>query len=288
MQDFFVDEQGVREPVVAGQFYPVQPDALRTAIREAFQSPLGPGAVPQAQPGPRQLIGLVVPHAGYPYSGPGAAWAYAALAHDGQPGTVVLLGVNHRLRGAPLALSPATSWRTPLGTVPVATELGARLRQRCPALALDAAAHTAEHSLEVQVPFLQFLFGAVPVLPIALGNPAIAEVFALGEALAALAWEEDLLLVASTDFSHYVAQAAAERLDGLALARIAALDPEGLLEVVRSQGITMCGVLPVAVLLAAARQLGAHAAEVLHYHTSGDVLGDYAQVVGYGAVAVRR
>ncbi|MHB9024556.1 MAG: AmmeMemoRadiSam system protein B [Armatimonadota bacterium] len=281
-------DERIRPAAVAGQFYPGHPASLRAALEEAFLSPLGPGDIPAVGPGPRRLIGIVSPHAGYLYSAQGAAWGYAAAARDGQPSLVVILGVNHRGIGAPLALSPATGWQTPLGVAPVSVESGRRLRELAPVLEVDGRAHAHEHSLEVQVPFVQYLFGDVPIVPIAIGAASWSMVSALGVALAQLAREQDILFIASSDFSHYVAQQEAERLDRIALEAIAAVDAVKLLDAVRLHEITMCGVLPVAVLLTVAKEFGQAMANILHYHTSGDVTGDRWRVVGYGSVAVSR
>lgn len=254
------DDTQIRRPAVAGAFYSGEAGELRDEIAAAFHSPLGPGALPEVRAdGPRRVLGLVVPHAGYVYSGPGAAWGFAEAARDGRPGAVVLLGVNHRGYGAPIALSPDAAWRTPLGEIPVATALGERLCAFDAEVIPDARAHAQEHSLEVQVPFLQVIFGDVPILPILLGHAGVPAVLRLGEALAVLAREADLLIVASTDFSHYVTQATATRLDRLALDAIAAVNPRALIEAVSREQITMCGVLPVAALLAAGQALGATA-----------------------------
>jgi AmmeMemoRadiSam system protein B len=280
--------QGVRPAAVAGQFYPSEAGALRAMVRDCYAGPLGPGEAPAVGDGPRRVVGIVAPHAGYEYSGPCAAWAYAEAARDGRPEAAVILGVNHRGMGAPLALSPARGWQTPLGTAPLARELAEKLRARTPLLEPDARAHAWEHSLEVQVPFLQFVYGDLPILPIAIGRASLEAVLALGAALGALAREHDLLLVASTDFSHQVSAEVAARQDRLALEQIATMQPLGLVQTVAERGITMCGVLPTAVLLTAALAAGAGEARVLHYHTSGDVTGDRAQVVGYGAAAIYR
>jgi hypothetical protein len=281
-------DRHVRQAAVAGYFYPQHAGALREEIEGAFCSPLGPGTLPEVNPsGPRRLIGVIVPHAGYPYSAQGAAWSYAEVARDGRPGLAVLLGVNHG-HGAPLALSPDEAWTTPLGCLPVAAELGQRLRELEPEVTLDARAHCREHSIEVQVPFLQYLFGELPFLPILVGHASVDAVLRLGQALAELAKEQDLLIIASTDFSHYVSQETAQRLDQLALDAIATVHPAALIDTVRRQDISMCGVLPVAALLAAAQALGAQSASILHYHTSGDVTGDRQAVVGYGAMAIYR
>ncbi len=281
-------DRDIRQPVVAGRFYPRQPEALRASIEEAFCTALGPGAVPQVQDGPRRLTGIVAPHAGYPYSASCAAWSYAAAACDGRPQTAVLLGVNHRGIGAPIALSPAAGWATPLGISPIDAELAARLQELDPAVLPDTRAHAMEHSLEVQLPFLQYLFGELPILPLSIGLADDAEVLRLGQALATLAAQCDILLIASTDFSHYLAQTEAETLDRLALQCIAVVDAGGLLRIVRERQITMCGVLPVAATLTAAALLGVQTGILLHYQTSGDVTGDRQEVVGYGAAALYR
>jgi len=279
----------IRRPAVAGYFYPQDATALREAIEGAFLSPLGPGTLPEVNtPGPRCLVGLVAPHAGYPYSAQCAAWSYFAAARDGIPETAMLLGVNHRGAGSPLALSPDDGWMTPLGISPVDAALGQRLRELAPQAVPDAGAHAAEHSIEVQAPFVQYLFGELPILPILIGHLSDDEVMLLGRALAALAKERDLLIIASTDFSHYVSQETAFRLDRAALDAIAAVQPAALIDTVRRRDISMCGVLPVTALLAAAQALGARSASVLHYHTSGDVTGDRQAVVGYGAAAIFR
>lgn len=282
-------ERHLRQAAVAGYFYPQHAGALREEIEGAFLSPLGPGALPEVNPsGSRRLVGIIAPHAGYIFSAQGAAWSFAEVARDGRPGTAVLLGVNHRGQGAALALSPDDAWVTPLGACPVATELGKTLRDIDPDVVPDAWAHRQEHSIEVQVPFLQYLFGELPILPILIGRASVDAVLRLGQSLAALAKEHDLLIIASTDFSHYVSHDIARRLDEAALEAIAALQPTQLIDTVLGKDITMCGVLPVAALLEAARTLGAQSASILHYHTSGDVTGDRGAVVGYGAAAVYR
>ncbi len=278
----------IRPPAVAGAFYEATAERLRAEIEACFTETLGPGDVPVVGTGPRQLLGIVAPHAGYLYSGAAAAWAYAAAARDGRPTAVVILGVNHRGVGAPLALSPAAGWRTPLGVMPVAQQLNERLLKLDSDLRLDPTAHAMEHSLEVQVPFLQYTFGEVPIVPIVIGHVAGTAIERLGAALAHLATQVDLLVVASSDLSHYIPQQQAATLDALALKHIAEVDAEGLLDIVLGKGITMCGVLPTAAMLHAARKSGATHGKVLHYHTSGDVSGDLERVVGYGAAAIYR
>ncbi len=277
--------QRIRPAAVAGTFYPGSASALRAAIETAFTSPLGPGPVPAVGDGAHRLAGIVAPHAGYLYSGAAAAWAYAAVARDGRPDAALILGINHYAyyASAPLALSSADGWATPLGIMPVATELADDL----PAT-VDDSAHAREHSIEVQVPFLQYLFGELPILPIAIGNAETAAVLALGAALAELCRARRVLLIASTDFSHQAPQQMAREQDARALERIAAVDAAGLIDTVQQFDISMCGYLPTAALLAAASKLGVECGAILHYHTSGDVTGDMQRVVGYGAAALHQ
>lgn len=278
----------IRKPAVAGQFYPNDPGKLRDEIMQAFTSPLGPGAIPAIADGPRKVMGIVVPHAGYQYSAQSAAWAYAEIAADGRPEVIVLLGVNHRGIGAELAVSTAKAWQTPLGTVPVADNVRQHLLELDSQLVLDESAHRLEHSLEVQVPFIQQLFGVIPIVPVAIGHISTDDVFQFGHALALLAQRYDILFVASSDLSHYISYREAEVLDRLALQAIADLDPEELVNVVRRRAISMCGMLPVATMLTTAKDLGISTGKILHYHTSGDVTGERQEVVGYGAAALYR
>jgi hypothetical protein len=281
----------VREPAVAGQFYPADPETLRDQIVACFEHEVGPGAAPGVQRGPRTLAGLVSPHAGYPYSGPVAAHGFAALAEDGPPGVVVALGPNHTGVGAGVAVSPAERWRTPLGDVPVDADLAACLTDAVEDARLDARAHAGEHSLEVQLPFLQYLFGNdVPIVPVCLRDQSKETALAISDALGDLVGNGDreALLLASTDLTHYAPQDRAEAADSDALDRIAAFDIEGLYELVRRENHTMCGYGPVAAVLSGARRAGATSVERLAYATSGDTGGSADRVVGYCSVGVRR
>ncbi|HEX2948881.1 MAG TPA: AmmeMemoRadiSam system protein B [Armatimonadota bacterium] len=282
-------EGAVRQPAVAGMFYPGETAELHQSIVEAFTSPLGPGGMPSVpQTRIRRVFGIVVPHAGYQFSAQGAAWSFAEAAHDGKPQAIVILGVNHRGIGAPLAVSPASGWQTPLGISPVDDGIRQRLLESNAQITADEHAHAMEHSLEVQVPFIQTLFGVTPIVPIVMGHLSRDEVFQLGHTIASIASEMDILVVASSDLSHYISFREAEILDHLALEMIAAIDPDGLLNAVRQREISMCGALPVTAMLVAAREAGVGTAKILHYHTSGDVTGDRQEVVGYGAAALYR
>jgi hypothetical protein len=280
---------GVREAVVAGTFYPGTADDLRRQIEALFRHPLGPGRPPTVvHDGPRQLVGLVCPHAGYIYSGAVAAHAYAALAADGRPGAVVIIGPNHHGLGPRVAVSTADVWRTPLGELAVERSLAQAVVDALPWPAEGEVAHLREHSVEVQLPFLQFLYGdAVPVVPIAMKEQSFEVAEALGQALASALAGRDALIVASTDLSHYEPQRVAQANDRFALDAMVAGDPERVVQAALSR-TTMCGPGPVAATLVAAQALGAGRVEVLKYATSGDAAGDMRQVVGYAALTLRK
>ena len=265
----------VRLPAVAGSFYDARPDRLEGDVRSYL--PAGPPTAP--------AFGAIVPHAGYMYSGPVAGAVFARLQI---PSTCVILCPNHTGRGAPAALDPADAWRTPLGDVPVDRRLAERLLALAPSLEQDAGAHLREHSIEVQLPFLQILRGDVAIVPVCLGSPSLALCREVGEALAALCAEETdpPLILASSDMNHYESRVDGRRKDDLALTRISALDPEGLFRVVLTESISMCGLLPATALLFAARTAGASRARVVARRDSGDETGDLASVVGYAGVVV--
>lgn len=264
-----------RKPCVAGQFYPGGPEAL-TAFLENAARPV---------PSPSAACGVVVPHAGYVYSGGVAGKVFGSVR---VPDAVVLLGPNHTGLGARAAITSTGGWATPLGVVPVDEALAAALKSASPLLEEDGLAHAHEHSLEVEVPFLQYRNPRVKLVPIALRLRSPADIAELGEALAQVvsSWPEPVLLVASSDMTHYEPDDTARAQDARALERVLALDPEGLLAVTARDRITMCGVVPVAVLLAAARALGATRGELVAYATSGEVSGDTDSVVGYAGVVI--
>jgi len=265
----------LRQPAVANQFYPADPRSLRKELEGMVT------AVSQ----PEQVIGIISPHAGYIYSGAVAGAVFGAISI---PRTVVILGPNHHGLGAAAALYPSGAWITPLGHVPIESRLAALVLQHAPMVKEDTAAHLHEHSLEVQVPFLQYLQPELAIVPICIGFGDFTSARLLGEGLARAIREytEPVLIVASSDMTHYESADAAKEKDTLALDRALALDPEGLLAVCRSRRITMCGVVPSAVMLVASRALGASHARLVRYANSGDVSGDNRQVVGYAGVTV--
>lgn len=276
----------VRPAAVAGSFYPAEPAELRRLLEVCFSSsPLGPLEI--GRPSAR-LLGGMVPHAGYVYSGSCAARFYSKL--DPDVDRVIILGVNHRGGGAGAALSKADFWETPLGRVPIDLELGSELGTRLDFLESDERAHAREHSIEVQLPFMQTRLKKFTLFPIALSGLTPEECSGLGGEIArayeALRAEgKRSVVIASSDLSHYFSPPETERLDRLALERILALDPFGLIETVEREGISMCGVLPAATLLFCAQALGAGSARLLKHCHSGDA-APMDKVVGYASVSV--
>lgn len=265
----------LRSPAVAGQFYPKHPAALAHTLDQLI-----PPVVEK-----RSAFGVMVPHAGYVYSGGVAGKTFAGVTI---PPEVVILGPNHHGTGHQAAVYRHGGWETPLGTVSIAEELADAILAACPAAAADVQAHTHEHSLEVQVPFLQTLLAEVVIAPLCIGRLPLETLLALGDGLAqALRTRPQRpLLVASTDMTHYESGEVARRKDHLALERVLALDPEGLYQTVGANRISMCGVLPTVIMLRAAIKLGATRAELVAYANSGDVTGDQREVVGYAGVVV--
>jgi len=276
----------IRRAAVAGSFYPAEPAELEKLIEDCFVSnPLGPLG---ARASRHSLLGGMVPHAGYIYSGPCAAHFYSALERN--TACAIVLGVNHRARGWKAALSDAHSWETPLGDVDVDQRLKETLKTRVPFLKDDDLAHLEEHSIEVQLPFLQRVLAEFTILPISLSYLSADECRELGEAVAHLyetnqSAGKKTLLIASSDLSHYLSPQETERLDRLALEQVLALDPAALLRTVKQRDISMCGVLPTATFLFAANALGAKRAFLLKHCHSGDAV-PMTEVVGYASVAV--
>jgi hypothetical protein len=264
-----------RPPAVAGQFYPLAPAELDREVRRLTRD------IPETLP----ARGILVPHAGYVYSGPVAGEVYSSVVI---PDRQIVFCPNHTGTGADAAVMASGAWRMPWGAVPIDEDLAGRLLSASALLSEDASAHRREHSLEVQLPFLKRFRESFRFVPIALGRLSLSDCRDLGEAVAAVLRDDPspTLLIASSDMTHYETDAVAREKDRKAIARILSLDPEGLYRTVRSERITMCGVIPATVMLFAALSLGAREARLIKYATSGDVSGDYGQVVGYAGMAI--
>jgi AmmeMemoRadiSam system protein B len=265
----------VRQPAVAGKFYPGDPKVLDAQVRSFLP------AAARAEP----ALAVIAPHAGYVYSGAVAGEAYARVV---VPKTAVVLCPNHTGLGARRAVWPSGRWRIPGGDLAVDQPFAGRLVE-LGRLEPDADAHLHEHAAEVHLPFLRARNPSVAIVPVCLGALGSADCVDLGESLADAVRERsgEVLLVASTDMSHYVCADEARRLDRLALEKIEKIDPEGLFALVRDLDLSMCGFIPTTVVLAAARALGAKRAELVRYGHSGETSGDLDRVVGYAALVIR-
>jgi AmmeMemoRadiSam system protein B len=269
----------LRHPAVAGRFYPRDPDDLRTEVQGYLSQSISNTS------GLVQAVGCVAPHAGYMYSGGVAGAVFARIEI---PQLCVVMCPNHTGMGRALAMMCEGAWETPLGGVPIAAEFAAALKKRFPALQDDSAAHRAEHAAEVELPFLQLLRPGLRFVPIALGTARFEDLEQLGMALADVisAQKDPVLMVASSDMNHYESDVVTRVKDHRAIERILTLDARGLFDVVTQQDISMCGIGPTVAMLTAARQLGAKAAELVKYATSGDISGDRDMVVGYAGIVV--
>lgn len=265
----------VRKPAVAGQFYTSDPTLLRAQLESFVKS----------EEQKMNLRGAIVPHAGYIYSGAVAGSVYAR-AHI--PDTVVILGPNHHGIGSKAALYPPGEWLTPLGKIGIDQQLSAAIKSTSSLVVEDSTAHLYEHSLEVQVPFLQYLNPDVSIVPICLGFTDFSTCKSLGLSLAKAinAYKKDVLIIASSDMSHYQTVEVARHEDSLAIKEVLNMNPEGLYLTVTGRGITMCGIIPATVMLVATLALGASNSELIRYATSGEVSGDFNQVVGYAGIMV--
>lgn len=266
-----------RPPVVAGRFYEGDPARLNATV-DGF---LGLGKDRREE---RTLLAMV-PHAGYVYSGAvcGQTLGMAILAD-----TILLLGPNHTGRGDRFALWAEGGWDIPGTTVPVDTDLATALLASSPLITADTAAHMGEHSLEVILPFLMRKNPATTIVPIAISAFVYDDLQAVGTAIGKALKEfgKPVSIVVSSDMSHYISHDEAKAKDSLALEAAVDLDPRGLFNAVRENEISMCGVLPMTTGLFAARELGATKGELVAYATSGEVSGDFDQVVGYAGVLV--
>ena len=289
----------VRKPAVAGQFYDGNKATLEQKIKEYFLDKRGPGKLPEANQGKKNVKGLVVPHAGYMYSGAIAANSYYYLSKNGFADTFIILGPNHTGMGSGVSIMTEGSWETPLGTVPINEALAKKLWTGI--IDKDQIAHMHEHSIEVQLPFLQFCARdkKFDFIPICMAMQDFETSEEVGNILANAIKDSDekVVIIASSDFSHagfnYASMPPsgvrvdkyAEKQDKLAIEKILEMDPKGLIDTVHKNNITMCGYGPVAVMLTASKMLGAKQVELLKYGTSYEVQPS-SSCVGYGALAV--
>src|SRR3972149_1009461 len=265
----------IRKPVVAGRFYPGTKAALAAAVEKLL-----PQGVRE------EAIAVLSPHAGYMFSGGVAGSVYSSVK---VPDRVILMGPNHTGLGAPVAVAASGQWEIPLGKVTVDEETARELIAASHLFSRDMEAHLMEHSLEVQLPFIYAVNPRASIVPITVMRATANECEEMGRAIAGVLFEKKgaTLIVASTDMNHYEPDSVTRKKDSLALEKVLALDARGLLDVAAKEDITMCGVVPSAIAIFAARALGARHSTVVKYATSGDVNGETKQVVGYAGVVIR-
>jgi AmmeMemoRadiSam system protein B len=285
----------IRKPFVAGQFYESEPKMLDLQINSCFTSRLGPGALPSSKPSKR-VFGCISPHAGYQFSGPAAAFSYKTIAESKFPSTFVVLGPSHTSYGPDVA-TLTSDWETPLGVVKVDKEFVSKLIDKCSFVVEDSSAHSYEHSIEVQLPFLQFVFKKqaknFKFVPISLGSCSFADLKKLGESIASI--DKNVCVIASSDFTHYgraygyipFNNKVKERLysmDKGAIDAISNLDVDSFVSHIKKVRATICGYAPIIATIFAVKALGCKKGKLLKYYTSGDVVGDYSSAVGYGSI----
>lgn len=265
----------LRQPAVADRFYPGSAQRLESAVT---------ALLPDTPAEPREALGVIAPHAGYMYSG---ELAGRTLGQVRIPRTVIIMGPNHHGHGAPVAISTA-SWDMPCGIVPHNQELSAALIDQSEHIVADESSHQYEHSLEVQVPFLQVLQPDLNLVPITISHISYTLCTEIAKVIADVLQESSypVLMVASTDMSHYESRTTASRKDNQALQEVLSLNPEGLYQTVLREQISMCGYIPVTILLLATKLMGASQAELVGYTDSGAVSGDTEQVVGYAGLII--
>lgn len=277
----------VRRPAVAGAFYDANPDSLRKQITNSFTHRLGPGRLP-GEVKEDGILSIVAPHAGFVYSGASAAHAYLALAEQPAPETIIVIGPNHTGYGTPLSVMREGAWDTPLGRVQIDSELAGKIIENSSIAANDSSAFRREHSLEVQLPFLQFIYPRFKLVPVCMGYQDLETSRDLGEAIHRSIEGKSVIIVASSDLNHQESKRESNRKDRFVLDAIEAMDEAMLQASVKREQISTCGYGPISATLIASKLGGAKSAEVLSYYTSGDIIGDDRTVVGYASAKITR
>ena len=273
---------GVRSPAAIG-FYEGDKELLLKQIKGCFLHELGPGKLPSVGKS-RDIFGLVVPHAGYMYSGPVAAHSYYSLASDGKPDVFIIIGPNHTGFGAPIATTKE-DWVTPLGKAYTDKKLIKKIVDD-ETIFEDPLAHVNEHSIEVQIPFLQFIYKDVNFVPICMFDQSLDACKKLCDVIYSATAGMDFVVIASSDFSHYEPYDVAYKKDSLVLKHIEALEGEKFYSDVRKFRVSVCGYGPVTTMLLLAKKIGVKSGKILKYATSGDITKDKVAVVGYCSAKV--
>ena len=269
----------IRKSAVAGSFYPGNKKELEDTISLLFKNAGGKKK--------NQVKALILPHAGYQYSG---AVAAQTVSQAELKSTFIILGPNHTGRGKPFSVMAEGSWQTPLGAAEIDSELARAILKESKYLESDTEAHASEHSIEVLIPFLQFTLGRIKFVPIVISraDKNIYKAIAgdITRAIKSLGKENDVLLIASSDMTHFESRESAQKKDHYAIEAITYLNTEDFLQRIDRERISMCGVAPVAIILEAVKALGAKEGQLVCYQTSGEATGDYDSVVGYAGIRI--
>ena len=274
----------VRRPAVAGAFYPADPRELKELIRASYLHRLGPGSEPPPQYLSSGVVPCLSPHAGLVYSGPVAAHTYLHVSSLRKPELVVIVGPNHYGVGSGVATFKEGRWETPLGQVSLDEGAARKIVESTGIVDYDPSAHKMEHSLEVQLPFLQLIYGEFSLLPISLAFQDIETARTLGEGIANLLEGRDAVLIASSDLTHYEAAEQARSKDSELLKKVEALDLEGFYGTLERLNVTACGYGAIASVIQACKILGFEKGELLKYANSGETTRDMNEVVGYASL----
>lgn len=280
----------LRRPAVAGSFYDDDSKSLNIQIEKCFLHKIGPGKIPSTVlAGERKIVGLISPHAGYMYSGPVAAHGFYKIALDGKPDTIIILGPNHRGFGADISIMINGKWETPLGELEIDKDIAENILNNSKIIKVDNKAHQSEHSIEVQLPFIQYIFGTnVKIIPICMTRQDINTDIEIARSICSSVVNKNILIIASSDFTHYEPQEYAQNVDKQAINAILEFDPKKLYDIIYRQNLTMCGPGPITTMLITCKSLGAKKVELIKYATSGDITGVYNQVVGYASLIIRK
>jgi AmmeMemoRadiSam system protein B len=276
----------VRKPCQAGAFYPGTKDSLIKSLEDCFQN-LGPCRKPSVNfEGRRKIKGVVCPHAGYIYSGPIAAYSYLALAEDGKPDFAVIIGPNHTGVGSGVSIMVDGVWETPLGKLEIDKETAENIFSFTNIIDINETAHEYEHSIEVQIPFLQYLYGEeIKIIPICMMMQDLETAIEVGDSIFKGIKDSNYVVIASTDMTHYEPQVEAEKKDKEVIDSIINLDEKRLNRAIREKNVSMCGYGPTIAFIKIMKLIGAVNVKLLKYGTSGDVTGDTSSIVGYASIA---
>ena len=280
----------IRDPVYSGSFYENNLSKLNKQIENCFLHEIGVGKLPLTNfAGKRKIRGLISPHAGYLYSGPVASHGFYRLARDGKPDTIIILGPNHRGYGEEISIISSGKWSTPLGELEINEDLAKNILNHSKIIKEENKAHQYDHSIEVLIPFIQYIFvNNINIVPISMARQDIETNIRVAGAISSSVKDKDIVIIASSDFTHYKSKEYAKNIDYQAIEAILKFNPQKLYDLIYDQQLTMCGPGPITTMLIVCKALGANKAELLKYATSGDITGMNEEVVGYASIIISK